>query len=87
MPEEIEALISLKLIQQFTHELPKLIGSAFCRLAQERLQLGEDLLDRIQLRTVGRQVFDRRPVRFNNGLHFRHLMRREIVTDDAIAGF
>jgi hypothetical protein len=55
MPEEIEALISLKFIQQFTNEPPKLIVSAFRRLAQERLQLGEDLLDRIRVRTVGRQ--------------------------------
>ncbi len=58
----------MKLIQQFTNEPPKLIVSAFRRLAQERLQLGEDLLDRIQVRTVGRQVFDRRPVRFNKVL-------------------
>lgn len=56
MPEEIEALISLKLIQHFTNESPKLklIVSASRRLAQERLQLGESSLDRIQVRTVGR---------------------------------
>jgi len=52
MPEEIETLISMKLIQQFTNEPPTLIVSAFRRLAQKRLQLGKDLLDRIQVRTV-----------------------------------
>jgi hypothetical protein len=41
----------MKFIQQFTNEPPKLIVSAFRRLAQERLQLGEYLLDRIQVRT------------------------------------
>lgn len=75
MPEEIEAFISLKLIHQFTNELPELVVSAFRRLAQERLQLREDLLDRIQVRTVGRQVFDRCPMRLNNILDFRHLIR------------
>jgi hypothetical protein len=57
MPEEIEALISLKLIQQFTNELPKLVVSALKCLAQERLQFGKNLLDRVQVRTVRRQSF------------------------------
>jgi hypothetical protein len=75
MPEEIEALIRMKFIQQFTNELLKLIVSALSYLAQERLQLGKDLLDRVQVRTVRRQAFDRRSVCFNNVLDFRYLVR------------
>ncbi len=75
MPEEIEAFISLKLIQQFTNELPELIVSALSCLAQEHLQFGKDLLDRVQVRTVRRQVLDRRSVCFNNVPDFRYFVR------------
>jgi hypothetical protein len=53
MPEALEALISLELIQQFANAWPTLVVSSFRHLAQEGLELGEDLLDRIQSGTVG----------------------------------
>src|SRR5881275_3246821 len=46
---------------------PKALDGAFGRLAQERLQLGESILNRVEVRTVGRQVEQACPRRLDQG--------------------
>ena len=61
--------------------MPELIPRARGGLAQERLELGERLLDRVQVRTVGRQVKDPGTGRGERVLDAVDLVGGEIVHD------
>ena len=43
-------------VEQLADGVPQAVDGAFGRLAQERLELGECLLDRVEVGGVGRQV-------------------------------
>lgn len=87
MFEEIEAFIGVKMIDKLSYRLPELLIRPFSGFAQKRFQLGEHIFNRVQIGAVGWQVFDRRPLRFDDTLNLRDLMCRQVVTDDDIAGF
>jgi hypothetical protein len=54
--------------------------------AQEGFQFRERELDRIQVRTIGREESHERPHLLNRGPHLRLLVGREVVEDDDLAG-
>jgi len=58
---------------------------ALGRLAQQRFEFAEDLLDRIELRRILRQVHEFRPNRLNRFLDAADLVGREVVHNDDIA--
>ena len=87
MFEEIEAFIGVKMIDKLSYRLPELLIRPFSGFAQKRFQFGEHIFNRVQIGAVGWQVFDRRSPRFNNALNLCDPMRRQVVTDDDIAGF
>jgi hypothetical protein len=53
-------------------------------LAQVGLELGKGQLDRVQIRTVGRQVMDLGPADGDQFADPRHLVGREVVEDDHV---
>ena len=64
-------------------------SSSLCarrRLAQERLELGEQLLDRVEIRAVGRQVEDRGRGRGDRLADDHDLVRRQVVEHNDVAG-
>jgi hypothetical protein len=86
MLEEMPAFVGLDLIQDCTQAPPKRIDRTLRRFSQERRQLGEHGLDRIQVRAVRGQLSRRSPVGFNKGLDLRYCRGRQRSTDHAIAG-
>ena len=55
------------------------------RLAQERLQLGEGLLDRVEVGAVGRQEEQRCAGLFDRSACRRHLVGRQVIEHDNVA--
>ncbi|BAQ50089.1 hypothetical protein Maq22A_2p41615 (plasmid) [Methylobacterium aquaticum] len=55
------------------------------RGAQQRLELGEGLLDRVELRAVGRQVHHPSASRRDGLAHARHLVGLKVVEDHHVA--
>jgi hypothetical protein len=53
--------------------------------AQEGFQFGERELDRIEVRTIGREKSNERSHLLDRGSHLRLLVGREVVEDDDIA--
>ena len=60
---------------------------AFCRLAQQRFEFGEDLLDRVQVWAVGRQEEEFCASVADGFAHGLAFVAAEIVQDDDIAWF
>jgi hypothetical protein len=56
-------------------------------LSQEMLELGEDLLDRIEVWAIGRQVDEVGATGFDGLLDAGDLVAAEIVENDDVAGF
>lgn len=59
----------MKLIHNLADSLPELVNRSFSRLAQQGFQLGKYLFNRVQVRTIRRQVFKRRASGFNQRLN------------------
>ena len=55
-------------------------------LADQRLQFGEGLLNRIEIGAVGRQVDKPGAARLDGFAHASHLVRAEVVHDDDVTG-
>ena len=66
--------------------IPERIDRALGGFAQQGLELGEDLLDWIEVRGIGRQVTDTGSCSFNRLPHPIDLVAAQIVGDDDIAG-
>jgi hypothetical protein len=54
--EIVATLLGGELIKQFTDGGPEHLLRACARFAQERLELGEQLLNRIEIGAVGREI-------------------------------
>ena len=59
---------------------------AGCGFAEQRLELGEGLLDRVEVGTVGRQAAQRGASRFDGVPHAGALVSRKVVHHDDVAG-
>ena len=66
-------------------EAADLLEAARTSGAQEGFQFGERELDRIEVRTVGREESNARAHLLDRGPHLRLLVDREVVEDDDIA--
>lgn len=64
---------------------PELVDSAGGSFAQQCLELGEDLLDGIEIGTVGRQIEEMRTLRFYGLANAFDLVGGQVVHDDDIA--
>ena len=69
MFKEIEAFIRLKMIDELSYRLPELVIRPFSGFAQQCFEFGEHIFNRVQVGAVGRQIFDRRPSRFDEAVH------------------
>ncbi len=54
--------------------------------SEQRVELGEGLLDRVQIRTVGRQIEEFGPHGLDGGAHAFDLVGAEVVHNDEVAG-
>ena len=66
---------------------PERVSGACRRLPEQRLELGEQLLDRVEVRAVGRQVEDRGAGFRDRLAHTIDLVGREVVEHHDVAGF
>jgi hypothetical protein len=83
---EIGALYWRELDEEFADCRPKALDSSFGGFSQQRLELGEGVLDGIEVGTVGRKVWQPRAGRFDGGANAGPLVTGEIVHDDDVAG-
>lgn len=67
------------------HDGPEAIDGALGGLAQEGLQLGEGVFDRVEVGAVRRQIQKARADRFDHGAHLGSFVAGEVVHDDDIA--
>lgn len=81
MSNEVEALPRREEPERDRDELDHLVEGTRPRCAQKRFQLRECLLDRIEIRTVGREKSEVRADAFDGGLHLGLLVHREVVED------
>jgi hypothetical protein len=86
MPHEVEAFLRREERQRHRDEFDDLVEGARAHGAEKRFQLRKRELDRIEIRTVGREKTQARADTFNRGLHLRLLVHGEVVEDDDIAG-
>jgi hypothetical protein len=78
------ALLWCEAIEQGADALPGCFDSSLDGLSEQRFQLGERLLDRIEVRTVGRRKRSLAPTDRMGAPH--GLVAAEIVHDDNVAG-
>jgi hypothetical protein len=64
---------------------PQVIDRAGRRLAEDRLEFGEELLDRIEVRTVRREVEKHRSARLDGLADAGNLVNADVVHDDDVA--
>ena len=85
MGEVSPALIGGEVVEEVADAAPEGVDGALCGLAQERLQFGEDLLDRVEVRRVRRQVEEAGASGLDRAADARDLVGRQVVEDDDIA--
>ena len=66
-------------------DCPQILDRTGGRFAKDRLEFGEELLDRIEIRTVRREVEKNCFARLDNLAHARNLVNTDVVHDDDVA--
>lgn len=84
VPHEVAALARREELQRDRDELDDLVEAARARGPQKRFQLRKRELDRIEIRTVGRQKAEARADAFDRRLHLRLLVHGEVIEDDHV---
>src|SRR4029077_13778797 len=84
--EVVCAFLRGEAAEEISDGVPEGLTAAGCSLADQRLEFGEGLLDRIEIGAVGRQVDQTGAARFNGFAHAGDLVRAEIVLDDDVTG-
>jgi len=59
----VGAFLGREAIKQVSERMPKTFDGARGKLSEQRLQLGEGSLDRVEVGAVGRQISGKRPSR------------------------
>jgi len=86
MPDVVRALIGREEPESRSHQFADVVERAWTRGAEERLQFGEGLFDRIEVGTVGREKAQERTGLLNRRAHLGLFVSGEIVEHDDIAG-
>ena len=86
MPNVVSAFTGWEQRERVGHERGDTIEGPRSRRAEEGLQFGKRLFDRIEVGTVGRQEPDVRADGFNRDADLRLFVYREVIEDDDIAG-
>lgn len=73
-----------KSFEKFAATFPEADDGALGGAANEPLELGEDLFDRIEVRAVGRQIQDLGSDPFDRRLNARHFVRLEVDHHDDV---
>src|SRR3954466_841067 len=74
-----------KAVEQDADRFPESILSSCRRLPEQSLELGEELLDRVEIRGIGRQVKHTGPHRPDRLAYAGHLVSGEVVHRDPVA--
>ena len=83
--EEVCAFIWGEVLKQGADPVPEGVDGSLGGLSQQRFEFRERHLDWIEVRTVGRQIKQRRACRLDRLAHVRALVAAEIVHDDDVA--
>ena len=84
MPDVVCALVRQEEAERGRHQLAHVVEGAWAERAEEGLQFGERLFDRIEVRTVRRQKSQLRSGVLNRRADFGLFVRGQIVEDNDI---
>ncbi len=84
MPDVVGALGGLEESDRRGDPLAHVIEAVWPRRAEERVQFGEGLFDRIEVEAGGREKSDRRAGLFDRGANLRLLVDRQVVEHDDV---
>ncbi len=85
MAEIVGAFLGAEGVEEGADAGPQILDCSLGGLAQQRLEFGEEQLDRVEVGGVGRQVAQGGAGRFDRLAHAGHFVRLEIVHDDEVA--
>src|SRR5580704_15037364 len=85
MAEEIQTFFLADATQDGADSSPQAWNCPLCGLAQERLELAEDLFDRVEVRRVRGQINSRRIRSLDRFHHAGYFVGRKIIHDDDVA--
>ena len=86
LDEVVGAFLGCEGVEEKADTSPEAVDGALCCLAQEGLELGEGVLDGVEVGTVGRQQEKLCPGRFDGLAHRGGLVGSEVVHDDDVFG-
>lgn len=84
MSEECGAFARRALLERRSDGLPETVDGTCSGLAQNRLDLGEELFDRVEIWAVGRELGNSRPAGFDRFADTWNLVNADIIHDDDI---
>jgi len=82
--KEVSTLLRRVALECLANGLPESVAGALCRLAQRRLELGESLLDWVEVGAVGRQVDELCALRLDRRADPDQFMAAQIVEQDDV---
>ena len=85
MTEVVGALVELEALEQHADGCPQSTDGAGGRLARQRFELGEELLDRVQVGGVRRQIDNLGALRLDGLADSVDLVRREVIHNHDVA--
>ena len=87
MPEVVLAFALGEGIEQCSEAMPESIHRSFTEFSEQCFEFGKDLLDWIEIGTVGRQVHQARAHRFDRRANAFQFVAAQIVHDHDVVGF
>ena len=85
MPDVVRALLRHEEAERRRHQLTNVLEGAWPERAEERLQFGKRLFDRIEVRAIGRKKAQQSARLLDRGAHLGLFVGSEIVKHDDIA--
>ena len=85
MSQNCSALFWGEELEAGADESPQTVDRVCRRLAQDRFEFGEELLDRIEIGTIGWQIDEHCAARLDGLANTTDLMNADIIHDDDVA--
>ena len=73
------------MVEEFSDLSPSCLDGSLCGFSEQVFELGEDLIDRVQVGTVRQQEHEARPDAAEGRVHGGFLVARQVIHNDDVA--